>query len=169
MKRDQFIKSASIGLIAISGTSLIFAQDKEQKEPPQLDKALVKKFVGAAHGKMDIVKELHKEHPTLINAAHDWRAGDFETGIGAASLVGHKELVTYFLNHGAQANIFTMALFGQLDILKSMLDFNPKLLNAKGPHVYTLLHHAKKGGDDALNVKDYLDSKGLKEDIIPLY
>lgn len=50
-----------------------------------------------------------------------------------------------------------------------MLTFNPKLLNAKGPHGYTILHHDEKGGDEALNVKDYLTSQGLKETRIALY
>ena len=99
----------------------------------------------------------------------NWRMGDFETGLGAASHVGHKDLVTYFLDNGAQANIFTMALFGKLDILKSMIAFSPNLIHAKGPHGYTLLHHAEQGGSEALEVKEYLISLGLKESRIPLY
>ena len=93
MKRNQFIKSAGLGLLLVPTFSIVSAQTAQEQEPSQLDKALVEKFVGASHGKMDIVKELHKEHPTLINAAHDWRGGDFETGLGAASHVGYKELV----------------------------------------------------------------------------
>mgnify|MGYP000412755611 CR=1 FL=1 len=148
MKRNQFIKSACLGAVTFSSLPLAYSQEKTQKEPPQLDKTLVEKFVGASHGKMDIVKDLLEEHPTLINSAHDWRDGDFETGLGAASHVGHKELVNYFLSKGAQANIFTMALFGELDILKAFLKFNPQLLHAKGPHGYTLLDHSEKGGDE---------------------
>lgn len=169
MKRHQFIKSASLGLVFLSGTQTVLGRTNQQQEPPQLDKSLVEKFVGASHSKMDVVKELLKEFPTLINSAHDWRAGDFETGIGAASHVGYKELVTYFLNNGAQANIFTMTLFGKLDIVKAMLNFNPSLLNAKGPHGYTLLHHADKGGEDALEVKQYIMNQGLKETRFALY
>ncbi len=110
-----------------------------------------------------------REHPTLLNAAHDWKYGDFETGLGAASHVGNKKLVQYFLDQGAQANIFTAALFGCLDIIKPMLDFSPSILHAKGPHGFTLLHHAIKGGDDALEVKDFLLHLGAKETKIPLY
>ncbi|WP_411894896.1 hypothetical protein [Winogradskyella sp. A2] len=169
MKRIYFLKSASLGILGITGSSLVFGQNSIQEEPPQLDKALVKEFVGASHGRIDRVKVLIKEHPTLLNAAYDWRAGDFETGLGAASHVGHKELVKFFLNKGAQANIFTMALFGQLNILKAMLEFNPLLLHAKGPHGYTLLHHAEQGGDEAIEVAEFLKSEGLKETIIRLY
>lgn len=49
-----------------------------------------------------------------------------------------------------------------------MIDFAPNTLNAKGPHGYTLLHHAEKGGDEALEVKEYLLSMGQKETKIAL-
>ena len=169
MKRNQFIKSAGIGAMLIPALPLFSFTNPQEQEEPQLDKALVKKFVGASHGKFDIVKELLEEHPTLLNSANDWKLGDFETGLGAASHVGYKEMVTYFLEKGAQANIFTAVLFGRMDIVKLMLDFSPSTLNAKGPHGLTLLHHAEKGGDDALEVKEHLISIGLKETQIPLY
>ncbi|WP_187388325.1 ankyrin repeat domain-containing protein [Seonamhaeicola marinus] len=167
MERKQFIKTLGITSLVIPATS-VFAFSQNQEEP-KLDKALVKKFVGGCHGKFDMIKELLKEHPTLLNAAHDWRRGDFETGLGAASHMGNKEIAKYLLDNGAQANIFTAALFGRLDILKPMLDFNPALLNAKGPHGLTLLHHANKGGDEALEVTSYLQSLGLKETQFKLY
>ena len=168
MKRNQFIKSVGIGSLIIPAIPL-FSFTAYQDEQPQLDRKLVQKFVGASHGKFDIVKELLEEHPTLLNAAHDWKLGDFETGLGAATHVGIKELVTYFLEKGAQANIFTAALFGRMDIIKPMIEFSPSVLNAKGPHGFTLLHHANKGGEDALEVKEYLSSLGLKETKIALY
>jgi ankyrin repeat protein len=170
MKRHQFIKTVGITSFlfpAVPMFGLNYIQD--EKEPEQLDKKLVQKFVGASHGKMDVVKELLAEHPTLINAAHDWKLGDFETGLGAASHVGYKELAQYFLDNGAQANIFTAALFGRMDIIRPMLEFSPNLLHAKGPHGFTLLHHAEKGKDEAVEVKDYLLKLGLKETRIDLY
>ena len=167
MNRNQFIKSAGMASLLVP-TSALFSF-KYIEDEPQLDKALVKEFVGKSHSDPDRVKELLAEHPTLLNAAHDWKFGDFETGLGAASHVGHKELAQYLLDRGAQANIFTAALFGRMDVLKPMIDFAPNTLNAKGPHGYTLLHHAEKGGDEALEVKDYLLGKGLKETRIALY
>jgi hypothetical protein len=169
MKRHHFIKTVGIGSLLIPSASLFASNYVQEETPEQLDKALVQKFVGASHGQMDVVKELLSEHPNLVNAAHDWKFGDFETGLGAASHVGYKELAQYFLDHGAQANIFTAALFGRMDILQPMIDFAPNTLNARGPHGFTLLHHAEKGGDDALEVKEYLLSKGLKETKIALY
>ena len=129
----------------------------------------MEKFVNVSHSKFDVVQEMLEEYPTLLNAAHDWKKGDFETGLGAATHVGHKEMTRYFLDKGAQANIFTAALFGRMDIIKPMIAFSPSILNAKGPHGLTLLHHAEKGGDEAMEVKEYLISLGLKETQIPLY
>ena len=168
MKRNQFIKSVGIGSLLIPAIPL-FSFTTYQEENPQLDKKLVQEFVGKSHSDMDRVKELLEEHPTLLNAAHDWKFGDFETGLGAATHMGLKELVKYFLEKGAQANIFTATLFGRMDIVKPMIEFSPSVLNAKGPHGLTLLHHANKGGNDALEVKEYLTSLGLKETQIALY
>lgn len=167
MKRNQFIKSIGIGTVLIPSAMYSFTNPLQGE--PKMNKALVEKFVRVSHGKMDIAKELLKEHPNLINAAYDWGHGDFETALGAASHVGHKELANFLLDNGAQANIFTAALFGRMDILKPMLEFAPNTLNAKGPHGFTLLHHAAKGGEDALEVKEYLLKLGLKETKIPLY
>ena len=167
MNRKQFINSVGISSLIIP--SIPFYSFSKIQEEPQLDKAIVQKFVGASHGNFDVVKELLNEYPTLINAAHDWRYGDFETGLGAASHVGNKEIATYLLERGAQANIFTAALFGKMDVLKPMLNFMPSLLNAKGPHGFTLLHHAEKGGDEAIEVKEYVMYLGLKEVKIALY
>lgn len=61
------------------------------------------------------------------------------------------------------------ASHGKMDILKPTLDFSPALLYAKGPHRFTLLHHAEKGGDDVLEVKSYLKSLGATESKVALY
>lgn len=166
MNRNQFLKITG-------GTTLVFGltplMSFTSQEDEQLDKKVVQEFVGASHGKMDVVKTLLEEHPTLINAAHDWKSGDFETGLGAASHVGYKELAQYFLEKGAQANIFTACLFGKIEIVKPMLTAFPNTLHAKGPHGFTLLHHAQKGGDEALEVAEYLKSLGANETKIALY
>ncbi len=168
MNRKDFLKKGIIttGLVTLSPYLLI---GQEQEKEPQLDPKLVQEFVGAGHGKFDRVKELLTEHPTLLNAAHDWRRGDFETALGAASHVGYKALAQYLIDKGAQPNIFTAALFGRMDVIKPMLDLFPKALHAKGPHGFTLLHHAQKGGEEAEEVVDYLVSLGAKETKVKLY
>lgn len=166
MNRIHFLRSVGgFGLLASAASLSSF---KSQDEP-QLDKSIVQEFVGASHKDMDKVVELLEEYPTLLNAAHDWKYGDFETGLGAASHVGYKELAQYFLDKGAQANIFTACLFGKMEIVKPMLTAFPNTLHAKGPHGFTLLHHADKGGEEAMEVKDYLVSLGAVDKKIALY
>ncbi len=165
MKRSDFIKSAWLGTLLTPASIQGFNVDPKQP----LDKALVQEFVGAAHRDKTKVLALLEETPNLINAAHDWGSGDFETALGAASHVGYMELVTHLVDRGAQANIFTACLFGQINIVKLTLERFPKTLHAKGPHGFTLLHHAIQGGQDAEEVKVYLESLGAVETKIPLY
>jgi ankyrin repeat protein len=167
MNRSQFLKTAGMSSILFGTSKFLFTGANQDGEP--IDKKLVKEFVGAGHRDMEKVQELLSEHPTLLNAAHDWNYGDFETALGAASHVGFKELAQWLIEQGAQANIFTAALFGRMDIIKPMLDFFPKALHSKGPHGFTLLHHASRGGEEALEVKEYLVSLGAKETKIALY
>lgn len=168
MTRQQFLRDTLIAgsFLGMTGST---AWTQETQTVPPLDKKLVAEFVGAGHRDFDKVKALLEEHPTLLNAAHDWTGGDFETALGAASHVGYKKLAQYLIDQGAQANIFTACLFGRIDIVKPVLDFFPKTLHAKGPHGFTLLHHAERGGEEALEVKDYLLSLGAKETKVPLF
>lgn len=171
MERSKFLKTGLITASAVIATpTLLFSKNTIlNQDPPQLDKEIVAKFVGAGHGKMDVVKELLEEHPTILNAAHDWRGGDFETALGAASHVGYKELAQYLIDKGAQTNLFTAALFGRMDIIKPFLEYFPNSLHAKGPHGYTLLHHAIAGKEEAEPVVEYLKFLGAKETKIALY
>ena len=166
MNRNHFLKAAgSSGLLFATVPLFSFStQDGEKMEAK-----IVQEFVGASHRDLDKVKVMLEEYPSLLNAAHDWKMGDFETGLGAASHVGHKELAQYLLDKGAQANIFTACLFGKIEIVKPMLTAFPKTLHAKGPHGFTLLHHAERGGEEALEVKEYLISLGARETKVPLY
>ena len=165
MKRNDFIKKAWLGAYLIPTTLPRFNFDPKQP----LDKTLVQEFVGAAHRDKTKVIALLEETPNLLNAAHDWGSGDFETALGAASHVGYLELVTDLVDKGAQTNIFTACLFGQIDIVKLTLMRFPKSLHAKGPHGFTLLHHAIQGGQETEEVKIYLESLGAVETKIPLY
>ncbi|NHF59813.1 ankyrin repeat domain-containing protein [Flavobacteriaceae bacterium TP-CH-4] len=166
MNRNHFLRNIGRGSLAL-GVSPLVSFNRQDGE--KMDPKVVQEFVGACHRDMDKVKTLLEEYPTLLNAAHDWKKGDFETGLGAASHVGYKELAQFLLDEGAQANIFTACLFGKMDIVKPMLTAFPKSLNALGPHGFTLLHHAEKGGDEALEVKEYLLSLGAKETKVALY
>lgn len=49
------------------------------------------------------------------------------------------------------------------NLVRPLLEAYPNLIFAKGPHGFSLLHHAEKGGEDAKELYDYLSEKGLKE------
>ena len=54
-------------------------------------------------------------------------------------------------------------MLGKTQIVKAYLDAYPEYLNARGPHGFTFLHHAQRGGDDAKELLEYFQKKGLKE------
>ena len=161
--RKQFIAT---GLATVTGLLLpakfSYAVNQTQ-QPDPIKPELVKEFVSACHSKFDRVKEMLAENHLLLHVSWDWGGGDFETGIEAAGHMGDKEIADYLLGKGARYNIFIAAMYGNLEVVKNILTAQPQLLNAKGPHGFTLLHHASKGGETAKSVLDYLTGLGAKE------
>jgi hypothetical protein len=81
----------------------------------RLDPTLVHDFVGVAHGDLDRTRELIGQEPALVNAAWDWGGGDWETGLGAATHVGRRDIALFLLGHGARMDIFAAAMLGHLE------------------------------------------------------
>lgn len=125
---------------------------------PALAPILVHEFVGNAHGDLNRVRELLTQEPQLINAAWDWGEGDFETGLGAASHMGRKDIAEFLLENGARLDLFAAAMLGKLDIVRAVLTTYPNAIQTLGPHGIPLITHAKAGGEDAKKVLDYLQS-----------
>ncbi|HEY0655236.1 MAG TPA: hypothetical protein VGD65_19015 [Chryseosolibacter sp.] len=170
ISRTEFIASSlAIAGVSFFPTSSILGQEKKQEKPAPLNLEIVKEFVGASHGKFDRVKEMLEENHLLLHASYDWGGGDFESGIEAAGHVGNKEIATYLLSKGARYNVYLACMLGHLEVVKQVLTFNAGLLNSKGPHGFTMLHHANKGGDEALPVAEYLKSLGAKETRMDFY
>lgn len=134
-----------------------------------IDPVLVKEFVGVAHRDLNRTKEILEAHPLILNASWDWGDGDFETALGAAGHVGNRAIAEYLLEKGARADIFVLTMLGETALVKSLLERFPKLLHSLGPHGYTLLHHAKKGGEPAAELAEYLASQGLTETFVNIY
>ncbi len=144
----------------------LFAQQKSRPAP--YNQELVKKFVVAGHNNLTKVKTLLAEYPNLLNCNWDWGGGDFEMAIGGAGHVGNKEIANYLISLGARVNLFVLTMLGKTDIVKPVLEEYPNLIFAKGPHGFTMLHHAKQGSDDALELYEYLQSQGLNETKVSL-
>ena len=110
---------------------------------PTTDPAAVRAVVGAAHTQFDRVKELVDARPELAKATWDWGFGDVESALGAASHMGRKDIAEYLIEMGARPNIFTFAMLGKLDAVKSMIEAMPGIQKIHGPHGFTLLFHAQ--------------------------
>jgi ankyrin repeat protein len=104
-----------------------------------------------------------EEYPNLLYSRYDWGNGDFEEALEGAGHVGNKEIAQYLIGRGARPNIFVLTMLGETVIVKSFLEKYPVLLNSLGPHGFTLLHHATRGGEEAKELLDYFQSKGLTE------
>ena len=151
----------------IFAPGMAFAQQKEK--PPAIDPTIVKEFVRIAHSDFEKVKQMLEEYPLLLNASWDWGGGDYETAMNAAGHVGQKDIANYLLSKGVRADIFALTMLGKTEIVKSMLKEYPALLNSLGPHGFTLLHHAEKGGKDSEELLSYFQAEGLKETKRMLY
>ena len=167
MNRKYFLQQVAIGTSGIIAMPyLLSGQNAGKKEIPKgdpLPAEKVKEFVGAGHNNLIRVKEMLVEIPTLLYATWDWGDGDFETALEGAGHVGNKEIANYLINIGARTNLFVLTMLGKTTIVKSYIETFPQYLSARGPHGFTLLHHAQRGGDEAKELLEYFQSKGLKE------
>jgi hypothetical protein len=127
-----------------------------QDKGPRIAQDLVDDFVLKAHGDLDTVKQLVEREPAIVNAARDWGGGDWETGLGAASHVGRRDIALFLLEHGARMDIFAAAMLGETEIVRAMLGAHPEWREARGPHGIPLVKHAEAGGEEAREVLDLL-------------
>lgn len=175
MKRRNFFQK---GIWLIPGIYLFpevlrsaqseYAKPVTQEPEKKLNSELVYEFVLNCHSNLEIVIELEKEEPGLIFASHDWGKGDFENGIEAAGHMGNKKIADFLISKGARINFFTLCMLGKIETVRRILEDFPGMLNSKGPHGFTPLHHANKGGEDAAKVKELLLSLGAVETKITL-
>lgn len=138
----------------------LFGQARQKDRGPALQPDLVKEFVAVAHRDVEKVKTMLAQEPGLLNASWDWGGGDFETALEAAGHVGNKEIAKFLLSQGARMNVFCAAMLGELELVKALLGAYPELKSSKGPHGLQLVHHAKRGGEEAKPVLNYLVSIG---------
>ncbi|HLW67743.1 MAG TPA: ankyrin repeat domain-containing protein [Gemmataceae bacterium] len=131
---------------------------KPSWKKPQINRLLAQDFVIFAHSDLEMTKKLLEKEPALQNATLDWGGGDWETGLGGASHMGRRDIVEFLLEKGARIDIFCAAMMGQLDAVKAFLALQPRLIDAKGPHGFTLHFHAQVGGKEAEGVLAYLQS-----------
>ncbi len=124
----------------------------------QINRVMVQDFVIYAHSDLEMVKKLLDREPGLLNGSIDWGDGDWETALGGASHMGRKDIVEYLLSRGARIDLFCATMMGLLEVVKSFLTLQPTLIDARGPHGFSLHFHAQVGGEPATATLDYLQS-----------
>lgn len=162
MNRKEFLYRSAAGATGLMIPGVL-QLPSAASDPEQYKLSIVKEFVTAGHGIFDTVKSMLDDYPNLLYVAYDWGNGDYETALEGAGHVGNKEVANFLIEKGARANIFVMTMLGKTEIVKPVLEAFPHLINARGPHGLSLLHHAKKGGKDAEELLHYIESKGLTE------
>ena len=154
-RRDFLLLSSAAAAAGLVPPALA-APEAVPEAFPSHTPELAREIVGVSHGNVVRVKELLAERPTLAKAAWDWGFGDWETALGAASHVGNREIAELLIANGARPDLFTAAMLGWLEVVKSLVAANPAVARLKGPHSIPLLAHAEAGGEKAKGVVEYL-------------
>jgi hypothetical protein len=123
---------------------------------PPIAQELVDEFVLKAHADLDYVRAQLEREPALVNCARDWGEGDWETGLGAASHIGRRDIAELLLERGARMDVFAAAMLGETEIVRAMLAVHPEWRDARGPHGIPLAKHAEAGGEQAREVLELL-------------
>lgn len=183
ISRRNVLKTSAIVFLGLSLPNLLPANNKiigfdkpieDDDIPthfPNIDPEIISEVVGKSHFNLDRVKELVDTRHELAKASWQWRFGDFESAIGAASHVGRRDIALYLISKGASPSIFTYAMLGEFDIIKSVINANPGIQKNTGPHGISLLDHAFAGErmKDKMTIKEldnvkrtiaYLESVG---------
>lgn len=100
-------------------------------------------FVAACHGDLGTVQAMLADNPEMVNA----RSSLDESPLQAAAHVGNREIATNLLSHGADMDICTAAMLGDIDMLRERLDENRELATSTGAHGIPVLFHAAAGGN----------------------
>lgn len=151
-RRQFLIQSATVFGTAAAFPVMAQSVDQPVSPPPddparpRLELARVKAFVQAGHSDLPKVKAMLEEEPALINASWDWGNGDWETALEGASHMARMDIVAFLLRNGARANLFSMAVLGNVEAVNAMIQAEPAFFNTRGPHFLTLLYHAALSG-----------------------
>ena len=91
---------------------------------------LTDELVRMSHGNFNRVQELVDLHPGLVNARASWN----EAPIEAAAHCGQREIAELLLLAGAEPDVCTAAMLGNIGSVSTFLQRNPGLAHATGAH-----------------------------------
>ncbi len=131
---------------------------KPSWKKPQVSRLQIQDFIIYAHSDLEMARKLLDREPNLVNAMMDWGGGDWESALGGASHMGRHDIVSFLLERGARMDIFCATMMGQLEAVKAFLTLQPKLIDARGPHGFSLHFHGQLAGKEADKMVAYLQS-----------
>jgi hypothetical protein len=156
-RRDLIAGGSLVAATGLLGPSAL-AQVPEGT--PQLKPELVKELVSKSHADLTVVRDLAKQEPMLVRASWDWGSGDWETGLGAASHMGRRDIARFLIDSGARIDVFAVFMLGELSPAKALLAAFPDIHKTPGPHGIPLLSHAIVGKKEAFDVFQMLIHAG---------
>ncbi|MBA4393533.1 MAG: hypothetical protein C0407_08275 [Desulfobacca sp.] len=106
-------------------------------------------------GDLAKVKAILDQDPKLVNSVEDGI-----TPVLYAAYQENKKMVRFLLSRGAQDNIFVATIIGDSVKVKSFLNTNPSLVNAKDHNGQTPLHWAANKGH--IQIVKFLVSQGAQ-------
>lgn len=180
LTRRNFLELTSSYLVVAAGATSLPAQVSSQSDEvrrkelkiapgfPAYPSDLIQEIVTFAHFDLDRLKSLVQPRPQLVKAAWDWGFGDWETPLGAACHMGRRDIAQYLLDQGATPSIFSSVLFGDLGLLKLLVEQNAGIQRVAGPHSISLLAHARMAGKPSASIANYLASIGDADLIKPV-
>lgn len=157
VNRRTLLKTSSLAMLGLSCPSITWAaqnrnnlsvlphNDKIPQHFPNIAPKIIEEVVGKSHFNLDGVKALVEKRPELSRSVWEWRFGDFESAIGAASHVGRRDIALYLMSKGARPTLFTFAMLGHFNVVKSAIEAAPGIQKVTGPHGISLLDHAYAG------------------------
>ena len=64
--------------------------------------------------------------------------------------MGNRAIAEHLLSKGARMDVFCATMLGKIEIVKTFLADDPKVVDLPGPHRIPLIRHAMAGKQDAL-------------------
>ena len=151
------LKASSLAMLGLSIPSITWGAQNTKKASdftennklpphfPNIAPEIVAEVVGKSHSDLETVQALVEKRPELSRSVWEWRFGDFESAIGAASHVGRRDIAQYLMSKGARPTLFTFAMLGHFNVVKSAIEAAPGIQEVTGPHGISLLDHAYTG------------------------
>ncbi|MHA7830728.1 MAG: hypothetical protein ACX93O_06490 [Flagellimonas sp.] len=149
INRRTLLKTSALTMLGLSIPTITWAEQKSNTKVPKyfpnIPPEVIEEVVGKSHFDLDGVKSLVDKRPELSRSVWEWRFGDFESAIGAASHVGRRDIAQYLMSKGARPTLFTFAMLGHFNVVKSAIEATPGIQETTGPHGISLLDHAYAG------------------------